>query len=464
MLWILIMTLTGCTQGDLTHDTVSNNEELGSYESFFTEDIHRLNITIAPSDFQEILDNPEDEAFYSANITLDGVGVDQVGFRVKGNSTLKSVANSESERYSFKIKVDKYVDDQDLLGLDEFVVNNMFSDVSYLREYISYKALVDEGEIASMTSFVNVYVNDELYGFYLLVESVDDSFLERNFGDNDGNLYRADQGTSLEKINGEYIENSDQKNGEDESKEDLHNLIDVLNQMPNGEKGEIESVLDVDSALKYIAFNTLLENYDSLSGKHVQNYYLYNDKGVFTVIPWDLNMSFGGFGGTGMISVDIDEPVYGTDMSSRPLIENLLAVEDYKNRYYKILENYIDYFASFEEDIVEIVTLIRPGVSCDPSKFFSTEAFENSVVYDPDGSFESQGVDGGEKKGDRNGMGEKVERPEGNRSEGGPTDGMGQRPEKMGNGGLMVENNVSIVNILIGRIENVKDQLASKDY
>ncbi len=38
------------------------------------------------------------------------------------------------------------------------------------------------------------------------------------------------------------------------------------------EKGDIESVLDVDSVLKYIAANTLLESYDSYSGQFSQNY------------------------------------------------------------------------------------------------------------------------------------------------------------------------------------------------
>ena len=55
--------------------------------------------------------------------------------------------------------------------------------------------------------------------------------------------------------------------------------------MPEGEKGDIESVLNVDSALKYIAANTVLGNYDSYNGNMAQNYYLYGQDGNFTVIP-----------------------------------------------------------------------------------------------------------------------------------------------------------------------------------
>lgn len=465
---IVSMVFAGCA-----NITDGNNEVQESdidYAEFFTEEIHKIEISISEENFNEILKNPTEEEFYSANVTLDGESVENVGFRTKGNSTLRDVALSDSERYSFKIKVDEYEDDQKLLGLDEFVINNMYSDVSYLREYLSYKALENSGEIVPLSSFVNVYINDELYGFYLLVESIDDSFLERNFGDNDGNLYRADMGTTLELSDGKYIENVDQKNGKDESKEDLFLLIENLNEMEAKEKGNIESILDIDSLLRYIAFNTLLENYDSLSGKHVQNYYLYNNEGIFIIIPWDLNMSFGGFGGSEMSTIDIDEPVYGVEISSLPLIENILEVEEYKERYYEILNDYINYFENFESKVTELADLIRPYVEADPSKFYTMEAFEKSIVYDENGSIESNAV-GGDENRDLPPMGNN-ERPinvEGNdRSKENieikSDDNRGLPPNdmRMNQNKPMNINDVSIVNILVGRIENIKSQLEDK--
>ncbi|PKM79062.1 MAG: hypothetical protein CVU88_07740, partial [Firmicutes bacterium HGW-Firmicutes-13] len=58
--------------------------------------------------------------------------------------------------------------------------------------------------------------------------------------------------------------------------------------------GDIEKYLDVDAALRYIAVSTALANFDSYQGSLGHNYYLYEQNGVFTILPWDLNMSFGG--------------------------------------------------------------------------------------------------------------------------------------------------------------------------
>ncbi|MDO7203576.1 CotH kinase family protein [Paraclostridium bifermentans] len=41
--------------------------------------------------------------------------------------------------------------------------------------------------------------------------------------------------------------------------------------------------------------NTFLVNLDSYSGGMYHNYYLYEKDGVSEILPWDLNMSFGGF-------------------------------------------------------------------------------------------------------------------------------------------------------------------------
>lgn len=104
-----------------------------------------------------------------------------MGIKTKGNTSLTQVANSGSDRYSLKINFDKYVDGQDCYGLDSLVLNNLYSDNSYLKEYMSY-ALMDYMDIpSSLYTFADIYVNGEHYGFFLALEDVDESFLERNY-------------------------------------------------------------------------------------------------------------------------------------------------------------------------------------------------------------------------------------------------------------------------------------------
>ena len=361
----------------------TTSEKTAEYSSIFKKDsVIDIKVELPETELKDILENPMEEEYKNANVTINGATVKDVGFRTKGNLTLRSVASSDSDRFSFRIKLDKYVDGQNLLGLDELVVNNMYADPSFMREYLSYEALRKIGADVPETVFANVYINGELYGFYLCVEAIDDSFLERNFGNNDGNLYKQEKGSTLQyKEDGNY-ESYELKEGEDETKADLKNLTKVLSEMPKGEKGNIETVLNVDSALRYIATNTVLGNYDSYSGNMVQNYYLYSQNGKFTVIPWDYNMSFGGFGAGGdATTIPIDEPVMGVNIENLPLINNLLAVKEYKDKYHQYVSELVSYLDNFETRVTELSNIIRPYVEADTRKFYTMEQFEANLKY-----------------------------------------------------------------------------------
>lgn len=469
------------------------------YEKLFEQDeVLDIYIEVPKEDLESMMSNAEAEEYKSATVKVGGVTVENVGFRTKGNSTLKSVAKSDSDRYSFRIKLDKYVKGQTLLGLDELVINNMYADASYMREYLSYEALRAQGVDVPMAAFANIYINRELFGFYLCVEALDESFLERSFGDDSGSLYKQEQGSTLQYAEGSEYDKSELKSGEDETKTDLKNLIKVLNEMPTGEKGAIESVLDVDSALRYIAANTVLGNYDSYAGNFSHNYYLYGQEGKFTVIPWDYNMSISGFGGGDQTTIPIDEPVMGVNIKNLPLINNLLAVEEYKQKYHTYIKDYLTYLEGFDQRVTELAKIIRPYIIADPTKFVTMEQFEASITYsetktnvpadaDPNAGNTALANEGNIaptntkvpipedmpadfKNGERPEMpnGEWPEMPDGERPEM-PNGERPERPEGVNEGNMkggpggdmgMKGNSVSIMNFIKERAHNIKQQLA----
>ena len=353
-------------------------EEQKSYEEIFEKDkVIDIKIDILEEDLKSIYDNPLLEEYHTANITIDGVFVENIGIRTKGNSSLNSVARSDNNRYSYRIKFNKYIKGQKLLGLDEMVINNMFSDASYMREYLSYEAMCEAGMAAPLSAFANIYINGEPMGTYLAVEAIEDAFLDRTFGNSKGNLYKQEQGSTLiYSENSEYL-SSELKTGKDTEKTGLKNMIKVLN-----EKGDYESVLDVESCLKLIAANAVLGSYDSYNGQFAHNYYMYDQDGIVSAIPWDYNMSFGGFGqgGSGW-STSVDTPVSGVSMEQRPLINNLLEVPEYKAKYLEYVSGFADYLKRMPERAAELADIIRPYVENDPTKFVSMESFENSIIY-----------------------------------------------------------------------------------
>ena len=401
----------------------SENAEPTNYVELFEKDsIIDIDININEADLQDMYEYPKNEEYHSADITVNGIEMKNSGIRTKGNMTLASVASSDSDRYSFRIKFNKYVKGQTLLGLNELCLNNGYSDPSYMREYLHYEMLREMGQSVPETVFCNLYINGELYGFYLAVEAIDDSFLARNYGeDQKGNLYKMEEGASLVYKEDENYTYGELKSGSDKERTGLKNLIKKLD---SGDKSEIESVLDVDSALIYIAANTVLCSYDSYNNSMKHNYYLYeNENGIFSVLTWDVNMSFGGRESN--TDVGIDTPIVSGNMETSPLISKLLAITEYKEKYYGYIKEMMAWLENLETRVNELKAIIKPYVENDPSAFYTAEEFEKATTLQ---TAESENQ---EKPNDKNGFGG-------------------------GRGGF--GNGKSILNLMAERLENLKAQ------
>ena len=132
-----------------------------------------------------------------------------------------------------------------------------------------------------------------------------------------------------------------------------------------------------------------------------QNYYIYEKDGKIAILPWDYNLAWGGFqsrDASSVINFPVDTPVRGVEMSERPLLEKLLANEEYLERYHNYLQNLIDvYFSNrkFEAKIKELDGLIGDYVKNDVSSFCSYEDYEKAVsAFITLGNLRAQSVQG----------------------------------------------------------------------
>ena len=168
----------------------------------------------------------------------------------------------------------------------------------------------------------------------------------------------------------------------------LLQFLDVLNNEPDETfPTEIEKVLDVDEALRFLAVSTLIVHLDNYLGIG-HNYYLYEGDGKFSIIPWDLNMAFGTFSNgidrDGLINFYIDEPTAGP-VAERPLVYRLLSYQPYLDAYHGYLEELLDgpfSLAVMESRIDQLADMIRPYVEADELKFYSTQDFERCLSQD----------------------------------------------------------------------------------
>ena len=114
-----------------------------SYEQklFDTDQVMTVNIRIDEDEWDDLLETAISETYYCCDIEINGETYYRVGIRAKGNTSLSMVASSDSDRYSFKVKFDEYVDGQTCYGLDKLVLNNNYSDATMMKEAVVYDML-----------------------------------------------------------------------------------------------------------------------------------------------------------------------------------------------------------------------------------------------------------------------------------------------------------------------------------
>jgi spore coat protein CotH len=388
--------------------------------AFFDDSyVHEIYITFEDAEWYNALydshANDATDPYFEASFVGDGIALDQVGVRFKGNSSFTGTGVKKS----IKIDFDEFDEDNDalsFLGLKKLNLNNNFNDPTMLREKLFYDYASNFVEGVGRAVHTKVYINGEYYGLYTAVEQIDKTFVQSRFGsDEDGNLYKgttsddaandpqADFGSDLTYLGTDQAAYEDfyelKTNETANDYTQLIEFIDVLNNTPSGELADaIEPLLDVDDALMSLALNNLFVNLDSYSGA-AHNYFLYDrdDTGQFTHLFWDVNESFGTFTqfvdrGQNIVQLDPFWLPTGTAMGppgtpvedqSRPLAENLWAVDEYSTEYLRDLAQMLREgfdVTSATARINELADLIRADVTADPNKQFTTDAFEFNLT------------------------------------------------------------------------------------
>ena len=405
------------------------------YESeLFGSSIISLDIKTDQQAWDEMIANAEAKSYIMVDVVVNGVTYQSVGVRTKGNASLTQVSQSASpQRYSFRIKFDEYIEASTLLGLDELVLNNMISDPSYMKEYLSQELMRYIGVEAPLTNYASLSVNGEGIGFYVALESYGSSYNRRVYGDNKSNYYNVKTmemgGGDGNRMGGNFAFGGapDQANQQVPGSEDwqdrqgfvgrgggsrggsleyvddnvesypaifdnaLQNtssseqqsVISALKALSDGEN--IESHFDADQILRYFAAHTFLVSMDSYYSNMAQNYVIQERGSVISILPWDYHLSYGSFqsgSASDVVNAPIDTPLSGVTMESRPLLNTLLSNEEYLDLYHQYLNQMVtEYFGNgvFEESVRALQTKISTYVQNDPTAFTGYDEFITAV-------------------------------------------------------------------------------------
>ena len=158
-------------------------------------------------------------------------------------------------------------------------------------------------------------------------------------------------------------------------------------------EGSPSEALDTEEVIRYFAAHNFVLNYDSYTGSMLHNYYLYEKDGKLSMIPWDYNLAFGGFGGgpgenmggndaSSLVNTGIDSPLSGSAEESRPMWAWIAEDETCLAQYHAALDELLQqYFenGTFEAELERMTSLIRPYVEKDPTAFYTVEEFDTAV-------------------------------------------------------------------------------------
>lgn len=384
VLFILLLTLFSCRQNIVSDETaveIESNYPDWSTEThsnltdpnytivFEQDEIVRIDVVIDSDNWQEMQSDLANNisgfgpgqfnnsdyvpVWVPCSVHFNGIEWYNVGIRFKGNSSLNSTYRSGNKKFPFKLDFDEFEEDYPLLtnqrfyGFRQLSLKNNFDDLSLMREKVSTDLFRAFSVPSARAAFCELYIDhgsgSQYFGVYTIVEEVDDTVLESQFYSSTGNLYKP-EGDAASFASGTYNESEMNKKldftGDYADVELLYTIMNSSDHTNNTASWiqNLETIFDVDHFLRWLAANTVMQNWDTY-GKMTHNYYLYNNPNTnkLTWIPWDGNEALKEGKQGGSLSLSLDE----VD-NSWPLIRYIIDNEDYQTTYHEYMNEFIE--------------------------------------------------------------------------------------------------------------------------
>ncbi len=294
---------------------------------FDDDTLHSYYLYLAPEELRALQDLSTQVTGYSANPTYvrarlkfgDQV-LDPIGVRYRGDQSLWDCVEKGQRRvgvrypqfgfgktdicakFSFKLDFDRHKPDQRLDGLKALNLRSMSKDPTKLHERLGYALFHDMGLVAPRAVHGRLYVNDEYWGLFSVVEQVDGRMMRSRFPESgNGNLYK--EAWPDPSFDEKRLREARRTNRRDKELSDVSDFIvfrDAVvaddTQMGNF-KERVGRLVDLDQLARYLAVDRAIANFDGIVscydfGPGIRhNFYWYRDAPdkPFILIPWDLD-------------------------------------------------------------------------------------------------------------------------------------------------------------------------------
>lgn len=330
--------------------------------------VHEFRLDLPAATWATLKRNYLQNTVYEARFTWQGnpaqrvapVSMAAVGIRSRG------AGSRDPRKPSLRIDLDRYQKEQHLLGQTSLVLDNAVQDASYLAERLAQSFFGRMGLPAPRATHARLFVNGEYLGLYVLVERVDERFLQRNFGTQQGDLYefnRPEKPYRFENRGTDPAAYAPAMFEPKNSKPDLPalvRLIQAINQPADDRYlPQLAEHVDLELLVQYMAVENYLADFDGLTGiVGANNFYLYRrpKDGKFVFVPWDKDYSFG----TTDMAVDFG-------FAGHSLAARLYARAEFRQQYAKQLQRAAEVDGGWlAEEAERVAAMIRAEVEADP--------------------------------------------------------------------------------------------------
>ena len=364
----------------------------GLYDQSVINEIH---LNFPQNDYWDDLeDNFDDGIDLAAQLIFNGEAFDSVGVRFKGSSSYNNIGTSPKK--SFNISMDAFIEGQELLGYGTLNLNNCYHDPSFLRE-ITYQNLIKDHVVTTKGNYVHLFINGQDWGLYANVQQVNKDLYKEWFYTNDGASWRCkrppgspassgsdgDGTAALNNLGTDstdyqpyyYLKFSDQPDHWTKLVQ-LCNVLDTVS--PSRMANILSDYLDIDRALWFLASEIAYCDDDSYVLKGKTDYYIYFEPESGRIVPIEMD-------GNDAYDVDFTTswgPFYHSTDVNYPLLERILSVPEFRQRYIAHLKTIIseDFNpATTFPKLDQYYDMIEDIVLNDPIKIYTDAEFEDEI-------------------------------------------------------------------------------------
>jgi spore coat protein CotH len=340
--------------------------------------LQEIRLFINSRDLRDLRARYLEDIYYTADLQWRNIRVRNAAVRSRGQ------ASRNDRKLALRVDFNRYTTGQTFLGLKSIVLKNLWQDGSMMHEMLSMSLFARLGHPASRESFCRLFINNEYQGLYTIVESVDDTFLDRTVGEHAGYLFSYQFGGAYY---GGYLGDDltayrrilEPQNHELEANTILYgpirDLVREVSQPVDGVWRErVEERVDLAQFVTQAAIENFLAEEDGLLGANgMNNFYLYRPGGSnrHRFFPWDKDSAF-----------LLPHFSIFSRADQNDLFRQAMNFADLRELYLQTLEAAARSAAEeswLEAEITRIAELVAPAVQQDTRKSFSTEGFFESV-------------------------------------------------------------------------------------